>query len=184
MALALWVAQRPLLASVGLHLVVADPPERADAIIVLGGDWKGRIQKGIELYRAGYAPVLVVTGAPLVAPETTQADFLAEVARAAGVPASAILVEPRSESTYQDAALTLALARQHGWMRVLVVTSDWHSRRARSTFRKLYGPEGIEVRSVPSQEWRFDTERWWEYPDGGETIVIEWVRLIWYALRF
>ncbi|WP_324716532.1 YdcF family protein [Carboxydochorda subterranea] len=181
---ALWRTYPLVLAGMARYLVVDDGPAPSDAIIVLGGDWKGRIQKGIELYREGYAPLLVVTGGLLVAPDRTQADYLAEVAERSGVPAQAIVKEPRSDSTYQDAALTLELAREHGWRRVLVVTSDWHSRRAATIFRKLYGPAGIEVRSVPSPEWRFETSRWWEYPDGGETIVIEWVRLVWYALRF
>lgn len=172
------------LEAAGRFLVVADEPAPADAIIVLGGDWKGRIQKGIELYRLGYAPILVVTGGLLVAPDRTQADYLAEVALQAGVPEEAIVREPRSESTWQDATLTAEEAVRRGWRRVIVVTSDWHSRRAARAFRRVYGARGMEVLSVPSPEWRFQLARWWQYPDGGEMVVLEWVRLVWYWLRF
>ncbi|MEW6046058.1 MAG: YdcF family protein [Bacillota bacterium] len=172
-----------MLEGLARFLVVFDPPARADAIIVLGGDWKGRIQKGIQLYKEGFAKTLVVTGGRLIAPDRTEADYLAEVARRAGVPASAIIKEPRPNSTWQDAVFTAEIARAQGWQRVIVVTSDWHSRRAAMTFRRVYGPAGIEVLSAPSTEWRFETGRWWQYPDGGETIPIEWIRLVWYALR-
>ena len=183
LAAALWAVHPVLLEAAGAFLIVEDPPRPADAIIVLGGDWKGRIEKGIELYRQGLAPRLVVTGGRLVAPETTEADYLAAVALRAGVPRDAIIAERHSHSTWQDALRTLELARQQGFRRVLLVTSDWHSRRARWVFRRVYGPAGIEVLSVPSPEWRFDTLRWWQYPDGGETVIIEYVRLLWYALQ-
>lgn len=183
LAAGLWAVHPVLLEAAGAFLIVQDPPRPADAIIVLGGDWKGRIEKGIELYRQGLAPRLVVTGGRLVAPETTEADYLAEVAVRAGVPRGAITVERHSYSTWENALRTLELARQHGYRRVLLVTSDWHSRRAVWAFRRVYGPAGIEVLSIPSPEWRFGTLLWWQYPDGGETVIIEYVRLLWYALR-
>ncbi|HEY8498682.1 MAG TPA: YdcF family protein [Limnochordales bacterium] len=182
-ALALVALRAPLLAAVGRLLVVAEPPEPADAIVVLGGDWRGRIDRGIALYREGYAPVLLVTGGMAIAPGRVQADYLAEAARQAGVPQEAILTERRASSTWEDAVLTLPLAQERGWRRVLLVTSNWHSRRATMVFRRVWGRAGIEVRSVPSEEWRFDLARWWQDPDGGETVLIEWLRLAWYWLR-
>ena len=183
LAAALWVIYPVVLQAAGAFLVVQDPPRPADAIIVLGGDWKGRIEKAVELYRQGLAPRIVVTGGRRVAPETTEADYLAAVAVRAGVPRDAIIIERSSDSTWQNALHTLELARQQGYRRVLLVTSDWHSRRASWIFRRLYGRAGIEVLSVPSPEWRFDTLRWWQYPDGGETVIMEYVRLVWYALQ-
>ncbi len=182
-ALVLLAVHPVLLAALGRWLVVADSPVPADAIVVLGGDWQGRIQQGIRLYREGWAPLLLVTGGMAIAPGRVQADYLAEVARRAGVPSQAILTQRESRSTWEDAALTVGLARERGWRRVLLVTSDWHSRRAAMVFRRVWGPAGVEVRSVPSAEWRFDLERWWQELDGGETVIIEWIRLVWYWLR-
>ncbi|NLG68753.1 MAG: YdcF family protein [Firmicutes bacterium] len=182
-ALVLLAVHPVLLAALGRWLVVADSPVPADAIVVLGGDWQGRIQQGIRLYREGWAPLLLVTGGMAIAPGRVQAAYLAEVARRAGVPSQAILTQRESRSTWEDAALTVGLARERGWRRVLLVTSDWHSRRAAMVFRRGWGPAGVEVRSVPSAEWRFDLERWWQDPDGGETVIIEWIRLVWYWLR-
>lgn len=179
-----WLAHPWLLMQAARFLIVAEAPRPADAIVVLGGDWKGRLEKGVSLYRQGLAPYLVVTGGYWVAANRTQASYLAELAAFEGVPGTAILREDRSESTWEDARYTLELAQARGFRRVLLVTSDWHSRRAASVFRRQFAPHGIEVISVPSPEWRFDTLRWWQYPDGGEMVVIEWVRLIWYWLRY
>lgn len=179
-AAAAWAAHPWWLAALGRFLVVEDPLEPADVIVVLGGDWKGRLEHGVELFQRGVAPRLLVTGGRWVAPGTTESDLLAALARQKGVPRAAILQERTSASTWEDAVRSLPLVCRMGARRVVLVTSSWHSRRARWVFRRVYGPWGIQVLSSPSAEWRFALERWWQYPDGGETVVVEYVRLLWY----
>jgi uncharacterized SAM-binding protein YcdF (DUF218 family) len=56
----------------------------------------------------------------------------------------------------RDEAVALgALSREHGWSRVLVVTSPPHSRRASAALER----EGIEVLSSPSTQTQFDLEK-------------------------
>src|SRR5271165_3295872 len=58
------VFSRQILWAAGALQVHAGPPENADIIVVIGGDFVGyRILKAAELAREGYAPNVLVSGA-------------------------------------------------------------------------------------------------------------------------
>ena len=61
-----------------------------------------------------------------------------------GVPANAIVIEPKSLNTYQNAINTKQLADNHGLDSVLLVTSARHMPRALATFRK------VGINAIPS----------------------------------
>jgi uncharacterized SAM-binding protein YcdF (DUF218 family) len=114
----------------------------ADAIVVLGCalDENGgptpalerRTRHGIALYRAGTAPLLVLSGGGHPRPE---AAAMVEIARAAGVPEAALLLEDRSRNTFENAAFTVPLLAERGATRVVVVSDFYHLPRARLMFR-------------------------------------------------
>ncbi len=62
-----------------------------------------------------------------------------------GVPTEAMIPMSYSDDTYGEACKVHALAAEHGWHRILLVTSANHQRRASATFRG----QGLEVISVP-----------------------------------
>jgi uncharacterized SAM-binding protein YcdF (DUF218 family) len=117
---------------------------RAEAIVVLGNrpprDATGavapetarRVRRGVELYRRGLAPRLLVTGGP--APGGgTEADVMAAYARELGVPEDAILAEPLATDTAQNAGYSVALVCEGATPcspDVIVVSSPYHLRRA------------------------------------------------------
>lgn len=170
LAAACWLcsAELPVNACVvwweGLYPAIAleDVPD-AQAVVVLSGiaslpaHGNGRLEFGggvdrvlgaAELLRAGKAPVLLVSGgasdpAIEVEPQATRlrtwlVDFL-------GLPADRVFVETRSRTTSENARLSAEVAREHGWDRVLLVTSAIHMPRAVGCFRK----EGLEVIAYP-----------------------------------
>ena len=127
----------------------------ADAVLVLGGALGAprppaqphlgfgaaadRVWHAAALYRAGKARWVVLSGgsppgSENVAPE---AEAMAEVLRALGVPASAMRLEGRSRNTLENAVLSLALVRQVGARRVLLVTSALHMPRALAVFQAV-----------------------------------------------
>lgn len=149
-------------------LTLAQPPAQADAIIVLGGGVQcgartlessslARLLRGLELWRAGYAPLLTVSEqSGLLGP--ANCVKLSELERAhiralypAGGPE--VLTLRHVTTTRDEAARVRDLARERGWQRVLLVTSPSHSRRA----ARLFAAQGLNVVNVPAPETRFDT---------------------------
>jgi uncharacterized SAM-binding protein YcdF (DUF218 family) len=148
-----WFASTPALAlALRTTLATTGPaqPPHADASVVLGGetrplaDWssaKTRAGKGLALWRAGYAPLLVVSG-------SDQARAIAEGYAAAGVPVRDIRVDARSRNTHENARDSAAILAASGASEVLLVTSATHMRRASAAFRKM----GIKVWPEPTDE--------------------------------
>lgn len=101
-----------------------------------------RFTHALWLYRAGKVRRIIISGGlatlkpqPSQVPEATE---LATLLKLAGVPAQAILVEPRSHNTRENALFTKALLAQHPDVQSLVlVTSAFHERRALACFAKV-----------------------------------------------
>jgi uncharacterized SAM-binding protein YcdF (DUF218 family) len=119
---------------------------RFDAIIVLGypADSDGnpsptqlaRVIEGVREYERGIAPRLIMTGGP-AHNRFVEAQIMAQAAQAQGIPASAILVEPRAEDTIQNACYAQRIMKQHGWHSAEVVSSGYHLARSAMIFDKL-----------------------------------------------
>ncbi len=129
------------LATLGLVLLAGLPraPRRADAILVLGAAQynghpspvlKARLDHGIALYRAGWAPRLLLTGGVGRHDTLSEAEVGRRYARAAGVPEGAILVERRGVTSAQSVVDAAALLRALGLRRVLLVSDPFHMLRA------------------------------------------------------
>lgn len=123
-------------------------PEPADAILCLGAGIAGNTQADASsagrartcaaLHRVGAAPKVVFTGYGV--PNLSAAEAMAEIARDAGVPETAIVIEPEAQSTLQNAAFGLALLDLPP-RRVVVVSDAFHLPRAWVIFRVLGVPE-------------------------------------------
>lgn len=149
-------------------LILAQPPTKADAIVVLGGGVQcgtrtlespsfARLMRGLELWRAGYAPALTMSEQSnlLGSPTCPKMNVLeGEIVRQLYPQGGPELLTLRNVTTTRDeAARVRDYARERGWQRILLVTSPSHSRRAAA----LFGSYGLNVVSVPAQELQFDT---------------------------
>ena len=138
----------PLVAGWAVHV----EPRAADAIVVLSSDVtrEGRISSngvtrllaGLELARAGHAPLLVRTELPTHPDDTADARSIA-----VGTDVEIVRIGPVS-STRDEALATAELARARGLHRVIVVTQPMHERRAAAAFRAV----GLDVIACSSPE--------------------------------
>lgn len=187
LGLAAFLARRPLLTALGRALVVADSPVPADAILVLNGA-PFRSVRAAQLYHAGYAPrVLIVRGQPLPPVlrgiQAQETDMAVAVLRREAVPDSAIrIIEPRRPvtSTREEAEAFVAFARANGIRRILLVTSEFHSRRARWSLRHVAGGAQLDIVSTPAPDWGFGPEDWWRSESGLITVVEEFLKFAYY----
>jgi uncharacterized SAM-binding protein YcdF (DUF218 family) len=165
------------LAAIGSFLVRAEAPHQADAVVVLGGDYYGlRIIRAGELVRKGYAPFAVVAGGEDIygVPESELAIALA-VKR--GFPRDYFVpVEETAFSTKEEVGPILNELRRRHVRSALVVTSNFHTRRAGSIWRSR--AEGIDITMVAAPDRFYDPDAWWKTREGRKTAFYEWVKTV------
>ena len=154
---------------VGRWLVVEDPLEKAQAIVVLSGAMPVRAKEAARLYREGYAPEVWLTystepgatlsamGISFVSEETYDVQVLIH----GGVPPDAIhLLQPAIINTADEiAAISAELTKEKG-KSVIIVTSKVHTRRVRTLWRHLAARTGQAVVRGASED-PFEPRRWW-----------------------
>jgi hypothetical protein len=162
------------------RFLVVNQPRKSDVMVVLAGETDRRPVRGLELLDQGYAPRLILN----VPAEAKMYQWgQAELARkyVEGLPqAGSITVCPIYGHSTRDEALDVARCLQGANAhRVLLVTSDYHTRRALSIFRRvLPGDYGV---AAVFDEREFGTQ-WWRRREWAKVNLDEWVKLIWWEL--
>jgi uncharacterized SAM-binding protein YcdF (DUF218 family) len=166
----IYLARHPLLRLAGGFWVVDDRPAYADAIVILGDDnYNGdRAARAAELFKAGWAPRIVASGR-FLRPYVSITDLEEHDLKNDGVPEQAIVrFQHRAQNTREEAAALRRLILQQGWKRILLVTSNYHTRRSRYICRRTF-PAGTVLRVVPARDSEYDPDHWWEVR-GGQVI--------------
>jgi uncharacterized SAM-binding protein YcdF (DUF218 family) len=158
-----YLLRHPILRLVGEGWVIEDPLERADAILVLSDDnfYADRATRAAELYRQGMAPIVVASGRRL-RPYAGIAELMEHDLTERGVPKDKIVrVAHDADNTKEEAKVLAEFAVGRKWRKVIVVTSNYHTRRARYIFRHVF-PVALTVRVAGARDGGFDPERWWQ----------------------
>jgi len=183
-----WIAARALM--------VSAPLASADAIAVLSGSstYVERTQKAAELYRQGRAPLVLLTDDHMRGGwssalqrnpyffERATDELIKE-----GVPAEKIRVVPGlASSTHDEALLLKNYATAQGLRSILVVTSAYHSRRALRSLRNTFAGTGTAVglEPVPPGSQTPSPAFWWLRFRGWRSVGVEYVKLIYYWLKY
>lgn len=182
----LYLFRAPLLRAFAACWVVDDELAKANALVVLGGDDVAgdRVRHAAALYQQGWAPRVVLSGGPLRA-DFSEADLMEKDALALGLPAAnLIVVRHAAESTLEEALALRPVLAQHNVHRIIVVTSNFHTRRARRIFQAVCGKGGTQVLVSAATDVRFDPERWWQQRSGRVWLGLEILKTIhtWYEL--
>lgn len=175
MVLLLVLFHAPVLAALGNFLVKAGPPEKADIIVVLAGDGYGhRILKAGELIKAGYAPRALISG-PNGNYGYYECDMAIPFAVKAGYPESYFVhFEHTERSTLTEAHKAVQKLHEMGVKRAIVVTSNFHTRRAGMMFRRA-APD-IEFFIVAAPDEYFKPDSWWHDREASKIFLYEWLK--------
>ena len=161
------------------RFLVIDDPEKSDVIVVLAGETDKRPARALELLKQNYAKNVVLD---VPAEDRIFGTTAEELARkwAASLPQSSqISVCPiRGLSTKAEAIESGECAKKVGARSILLVTSDFHTRRAASIFRRQWPDIPIHVAAAYDAEQFGDP--WWRHRQWAKTNFDEWIRLIWW----
>jgi len=183
----LYLARAPLLRAFGTWWVVDEPPAKSEALVVLGGDSidAARVRRAVGLYQQGWAPRIVLAGG-MIRWYLSEASLMKKDAEGFGAPASALeVVESPADSTLEEAVEMLHYVTGHNFHRILVVTSDAHSRRARAVYSAALKKRGLEVRIISAPQFFMGSERWWENREALKQLFFEFIKYseTWWELR-
>ena len=153
----------------GAWLVVNEPLARSDIIFVTDGRTPQRELEGAALFWEGWAPrvALALPRDPVseevrrLAGEPPLQEYASRILRRRGVPEAAIVRLDRTvENTWQELQADFDYARAHGFRRVIIVSSPYHTRRIRTVWRSRFGDEIPAVVRVTRYE-PVEPARWW-----------------------
>ena len=166
---ALVVADLLLARALGPWLVAVDPLVKSDAILVLDGKTPHRELEAVMLFRAGWAPRIVISHPRSDLAEEVrrefelppEQDYVLRVLRGAGVPTSAIVRLDRIvDNTLQELEAAFDYARGQGFRRLIIVSSAYHTRRVRFIWRTRFEREVPAVIRATRYEV-IEPTRWW-----------------------
>lgn len=136
----------------------------ADAAVVLGAAvwtkdpspvFRERINHAINLYRKGRVRKLIFTGGQGNPGEPTEASAARNYALQSGLPASDILIEDKSRTTYENVLNAKQLADTHGIRTVLIVSDPLHMKRAMT----MAADVGLVAHPSPTPSTRYQGVR-------------------------
>lgn len=172
-----------LLAALGAssgHWLVVDKPEKSDAILVLAGETYVRPELALELLHKSYASriVLDVPAAERIYDWTT--PELAQRWIQSLPEAGAISICPIHGLSTRDESHEAQQCLMHAGAvhRILIVTSDFHTRRALSVFQHEIPSFQFSVAAAHNSSV-FEAA-WWRQREWAKTNLYEWMRLAWW----
>jgi uncharacterized SAM-binding protein YcdF (DUF218 family) len=135
---------------------------KADGIVVLGAAaWEDqpspvfqeRINHAIQLYKDGYAPIIVFTGGKGDGEDWAESEVAGQYAVEHGAEADAILVETQSRTTEQNLYYAGRLAADHHLTTLILVSDPLHMKRAMLIAQDM----GLKVYSSPTPTTRYQS---------------------------
>jgi uncharacterized SAM-binding protein YcdF (DUF218 family) len=169
-----------LTSSSGGSLVVNDL-QSADLIVVLAGETDRRPSLGLQLLSQKYAPKMLLN---VPANNVVYDQNLIDIAKAfiqRSPQRQSVEICPivglSTKTEAQDVSRCLGHSEVH---RILVVTSDYHTRRARSIFQ--HELPGYQIFVTPAFDPQQFGTSWWQHRQWAKMNFDEWVRLMWWEL--
>ncbi len=175
------------------YIFISSEPQPSDVIFLPGGSDPALPERAAELYKAGYAPLLIVSGRygkqlghfkgptrkadVYGADYETEADFYRTVLTENGVPDSAILCEDHAEFTYQNAQFSKRMLDEAGIKvrAAILVCKAFHARRAYTYYKNAFHDAEISVVAVPGKD--ITREEWYKTAAGRRRVAGELKRL-------
>ncbi len=147
--------------SISFYLSPQDNLSKCDAIVVIsGGDTTARLAEGVNLYKDGWAPKIIFSGAAAQG-EISNALAMKREALTRGALESEILIEEESTTTEENARFVAELITNNDIKSIILVTSPYHQRRAYNHFRKELG-DGFVIINHSAKDQNWSKTNWWD----------------------
>lgn len=158
-------------------------------MFVLSGSPVDRGTGAVKIYNNGFIKKIICTGGNKPADfEALGLDYYesqltkSEIVRS-GVPESVVSVINEGTSTKEESDVILNYCRQNNVHSCIILSSDFHTRRVRSVFKKKLEKENIKVIICGAPAQNYNESSWWESEYGMIAVNNEYVKLMYYCLQ-
>ncbi|HCE30982.1 hypothetical protein A2778_05480 [Candidatus Daviesbacteria bacterium RIFCSPHIGHO2_01_FULL_40_24] len=165
---------------IGRYLAPSDNLSRADAIVVVSGD-SDRMRQAIDLYKQGYAPKLILSGAARDG-ITSNALAMHIEASQSGIPNEAVILEEKANNTYENALYTKEIVLSQGMQNIILVTSPYHQRRVYETFKNVFKGSKVKLQNSPSIYSSWKPDNWWNRERELHLTQEETIKVLWSSI--
>ena len=156
----------------------SDPPQHTRWAAMLAGEGKDmdRSEAALALFRDGRFDSLILSG-PRTFKTHHESEFSSEFLISKGFPQDRLFQLPHEAvSTSTEAIILIQQARLLGIDTLLILTSNYHSARARRIFRRF--AHGNPVIRIAASESYFDPKAWWNYRETRVLWTMEWLKTL------
>ncbi|MGO9016398.1 MAG: YdcF family protein [Dissulfurispiraceae bacterium] len=155
----------------------ASAPQKADAIVVLGGDigcWRSTL--AVELLKEKYAPnVLIINPCS----DQERQEFMNVGARREN-----IFFETVSKNSFEEAQNSLRTMQARGWKYVIIVTNPPHIRRVNWSWGHVLNGSGLGYAIVATSPPWWNAKNWWKNETSRDFVLSEYMKLAYYIVVY
>ena len=178
------IFRKPLLTGYAGLFSVQTASKGADALVCLSGGKTTRVPETLRLWNQGYAPSVYLTdekkrNKEFSKLETSNLEFASEVVKRMELNATWQTIPSVGDgatSTFDEAEDVLAYGKDKGWKRIIIVTDEFHTRRARYAFEKIFDDSGIVVEVAGAPNEVFSDDDWWQSDSGISCYFLETIK--------
>ena len=164
------------------YLKVHTPLEKSEAIILLAGSMKERVPSVAALYHNGYAPLVILANDGVFSEFSLtynrnlyQVEWAEEELVDLGVPREKIVKLPfYGSATMFDVLAAKKYLLKSGLKKIIVVTSDYHTRRSFWAFKHALKGYEIDISIYPVKA--IDVTTW--------GVLVEYSKYVYYVLKY
>lgn len=168
------------------YLFCEDEIVSADLILLFGGRRMERAERAAQLYHAGVAPRIFITGGDKRETGDCEAEVLKRKCVELGVPAEAVLTECESVNTLENVKMASNKINQTiGWENIqnlVLISAPHHLRRVKQTMAH-YVPRSVTFICCPDSRTDVTRDNWWHTPEGQSIVYRELEKVRTYAIR-
>ena len=162
----------------------AAEPRKSDVIVVLGGDEGLRVRKGGELFKAGYANHVILTGIDSRYYRPSHPNWREKRLMALGVPRESISVDTWSETTWEEAENAAETMEKNGWKSAIVVSDPPHMLRLHKSWSKAFEGSGKSFVLVPTSPDWWNALLWWNNRKSYQFVITEVKKNLFYSVMY
>ncbi len=185
-----WVYREPVLRWFATSLIVEDPLQKVDALVVLSGGGYDRGNEAVKILHAGYVNKVICTGGNPVIElrvfniDTLESDMTVANLKRQGVPDSVIVLLRDGTSTKEESELIAQYCKEHQLKKIMILSSKLHTHRVQEVFKPKLKKQGVEVIVRGATNSRFDELKWWQDENGLIAVNNEWIKRFYYWWKY